>query len=52
MLWIRGQFIENQERTLEITKDAHLTDRGDCIVAVKADKACLDLSKEFKEAAR
>lgn len=35
--------------TLEFTKDMHLSKRGDCIVAVAADKALADLSAEFKE---
>jgi len=35
--------------TLEFTKDAHLSKKGDCIVAVAADKALIDLSAEFKE---
>lgn len=34
--------------TLEITKDTHLTERGDCIVAVCASKAAADLSLEFR----
>ena len=34
--------------TLEFTKDKHLTKKGDCIVAVAADKALTDLSAEFK----
>jgi hypothetical protein len=38
--------------TFEITKDAHLTKKGDCIIAVKADKSLTDLSPEFKEAAK
>ena len=38
--------------TFEITKQKHLTERGNCIVAVKSDKAVADLSREFKEAAR
>lgn len=38
--------------TLEITKDKHLTKRGDCIVAVAADRALSDLSAEFKETLR
>ena len=38
--------------TFEITKEKHLTERGDCIVAVKSDKAVADLSRDFKEAAR
>ena len=38
--------------TLEITKDPTLTPRGDCIIAVSADKACADLKSEFKRALR
>jgi len=34
--------------TLEITKVGEITKDADCIIAVKADKACKDLSKEFK----
>jgi hypothetical protein len=34
--------------TLEFTKDKHLTKKGDCIVAVAADKGLADLSAEFK----
>jgi hypothetical protein len=35
--------------TLEITKETELSKRGDCIIAVSADKAINDLSSEFKE---
>ena len=35
--------------TLMITKDRHLTETGDCIIAVSADKALSDLHQEFKE---
>jgi hypothetical protein len=35
--------------TLEFTKDKHLSKKGDCIIAVAADKALTDLSAEFKE---
>lgn len=38
--------------TLEVTKDSHLTKKGDCIIAVKADKSLVDLNRDFKEAAR
>ncbi|MEM3769860.1 MAG: DUF371 domain-containing protein [Candidatus Bathyarchaeia archaeon] len=34
--------------TLEITKEKELTVRGDCIVAVSADKGLLDLKPEFR----
>jgi hypothetical protein len=35
--------------TIEITKEAHLSRSGDCIIAVSADKALGDLSSEFKK---
>lgn len=35
-------------KTIEITKDEHLTLRGDCIIGVKANKACADLDETFK----
>jgi hypothetical protein len=38
--------------TFEITKEVALTKQGDCIVAVEATKAAIDLPFEFKEAAR
>jgi uncharacterized protein len=38
--------------TLELTKEDHLTPRGDCIVAVAADKTMADLPEGFKSALR
>jgi hypothetical protein len=38
--------------TFEFTKEAGLTSRGDCIVAVNATKGAIDLNSKFKEAAR
>jgi len=35
--------------TLMFTKEKHLSKRGDCIVAVAANKAAADLSLELKE---
>ena len=35
-------------KTIEITKHEHLTPRGDCIIGVKANKACADLDESFK----
>jgi hypothetical protein len=35
--------------TLMLTKEKHLTETGDCIIAVGADKAVADLSPKFKE---
>jgi len=36
--------------TFEITKEEHLTFKGDCIIAVGADKGAADLSMGFKAA--
>jgi hypothetical protein len=38
--------------TIMTTKDSHLTKNGDCIAAIKAEKALADLSIEIKEAVR
>lgn len=38
--------------TFEITKDKYLTKRGDCIIAIKADKSMRDFSENFKEKLR
>lgn len=38
--------------TLEITKKTRLSRRGDCIIAVSADKALADLSLAFKDSLR
>lgn len=38
--------------TLEVTKEADLTPRGDCIIAVSSTKAAADLPLDFKEIAR
>jgi len=38
--------------TFEITKENHLTKRGDCIIAVGATKGAADLNQRFKAIAR
>jgi hypothetical protein len=38
--------------TIMFTKDKDLSETGDCIVAVAADKAVADLSQQFKDALR
>jgi hypothetical protein len=38
--------------TLELTKETHLTERGDCIIGVGASKGAADLSQEFKRIAK
>lgn len=42
----------NHPTTLEITKEDHLTERGDCIVAICASKGCTDLSPRFSKLMR
>ena len=38
--------------TFEVTKETSLTKQGDCIIAVEATRAAVDLPFEFKEASR
>lgn len=35
--------------TIELTTEEHLTARGDCIVGVRSEKGCLQLSQNVKE---
>ena len=39
----------NHQKTIEITKESHLTPRGDWIVGVNATSSCSDLPLELKE---
>ncbi|RLG58365.1 MAG: DUF371 domain-containing protein [Candidatus Hydrothermarchaeota archaeon] len=50
--WGHENITAKHKTTLEFTKDREITKRGDCIVAVRANKGLRDLSKEFKEKAR
>lgn len=47
-----GNIQATHESTFEITKDVWLSAKGDCIIAVSADKSMADLSPEFKESLR
>ncbi|MCV0400598.1 MAG: DUF371 domain-containing protein [Nitrosopumilus sp.] len=38
----------NHQKTIEITKESHLTPQGDCIVGVNAKYSCADLPEELK----
>ncbi|MCE4625210.1 MAG: DUF371 domain-containing protein [Desulfurococcales archaeon] len=38
--------------TLEITKESHLTPRGDCIIGIESEAALADLPEELKESIR
>jgi hypothetical protein len=40
------------EKTIEVTKDSHLTTEGDCIAATEAEKGLTDLSEDMKKAAK
>jgi len=42
--------LATNRKTFEITKELLLTERGDCIVAVAADKSGPSLNKKFKRA--
>jgi len=35
--------------TFEITKEDFLTERGDCIIGIKSEKACIDLPNELRK---
>jgi uncharacterized protein len=39
----------NHKKTIEITKDSHLTTRGDCIIGVNASAGCNDLPESLKK---
>ena len=38
----------NHQKTIEITKESHLTAQGDCIVGVNATSSCADLPEDLK----
>jgi hypothetical protein len=38
--------------TFEVTKETHLTKKGDCIIAVDATKGAVDVSQQFKNVVR
>ncbi len=46
------KILATHRTTFEITEDEQLTERGDCIVAVKSTKGAKDLSPDFKRLAR
>jgi len=46
------RILATHRTTFELTKDEHLTERGDCIVAVRSTKGAKDLSPEFQRLAR
>ena len=48
--WGHPNILGTHETTFEITKEKELTKKGDCIIGVKANKSCYDLSDEIKSA--
>ena len=44
--------LATHKTTLAITKDSQLSKKGDCIIAVSANKAVEELSHKFKQALR
>jgi len=50
--WGHSNIRATHRTTLEITREEHLTPRGDCIIAVKSEKGVSDLSPEVKRAVR
>lgn len=47
------QFIRaTHEKTIEVTKETHLTPQGNCIAAIGAEKGLKDMSPKMKEVAK
>ncbi|MHA2181316.1 MAG: DUF371 domain-containing protein [Promethearchaeota archaeon] len=46
--WGHNNILCTHKTTIEITKERNLTRRGDCVLAVGASKACLDLTPDLK----
>ena len=44
-----GNILSLHKKTIEITKDSHLTINGDCIIGINANLACIDLPEKFKK---
>jgi len=51
VIFARGHenVLATHKTTFEITKESLLSEKGDCIIAVSADKALADLSSKFKD---
>jgi len=46
--WGHENILCTHRTTIEITKNAYLTKKGNCVLAVKASKACYDLTPDLK----
>ncbi len=47
--WGHPNITATHRTTFEITKEEHLTKRGDCIIGVRADKSISEISDKIKE---
>ena len=47
--WGHNNILATHKKTFEITKEKQVTKRGDCIIAIAANKSGADLSNEFKK---
>ena len=50
--WGHANIVANHKSTLEIIKEVDLSVRGDCIIAVGANRSLFDLSPQFKKLAQ
>lgn len=50
--WGHENILATNKSTFEVTKDRHVTKRGDCIIAVAAERSGVDFSEKFKNALR
>ncbi len=48
--WGHPNVKATHKTTLEITREDHLTPRGDCIVAIKSERSVADLNHNLKQA--
>ena len=50
--WGHRNIVAENRATFEITKDQHITKKGDCIIGIQASKGACELSEKFKWLAR
>ena len=50
--WGHENIVAKNKTTFEITKEAHLSKKGDCIIGIRASKGLSELSDGFKRLAR
>jgi len=47
--WGHPLVLGTHPTTFEVTRDIHLSRKGNCIIGISADKSCDRLSEEFKQ---